>query len=176
MDGILAQAKSRAQRDGAACGVRAMNIGDRVRKKSGSEWQGRIVGTYRTALTPEGYAVESEAHPGSAQIYPATALEPVEDTDTANLIASLRRYADEAAKIKPRWAEIMRDAALLLHADEKPEPGVERLAADHWLYVRNTLIAHGETAEILDKCGYHYRTAFAHGYKHGVEAEREKDR
>ena len=49
--------------------------GDRVRKKSGSEWEGRIVGYYKTALTPLGYAVESEAHRGSVQIYPATALE-----------------------------------------------------------------------------------------------------
>jgi hypothetical protein len=53
-------------------------IGQRVRKKSGSEWQGRIVGTYSTALTPEGYAVESEAHAGSVQIYPVTALEAFE--------------------------------------------------------------------------------------------------
>ena len=28
-----------------------------------------------TKLTPEGYAVESESHKGSVQIYPATALE-----------------------------------------------------------------------------------------------------
>lgn len=49
----------------------------RVRKISGSEWQGRICGTYSTALTPEGYAVESEAHAGSVQIYPAKALELV---------------------------------------------------------------------------------------------------
>ena len=51
----------------------------RVRKISGSEWQGRICGTYSTALTPEGYAVESEAHAGSVQIYPAKALEAVDD-------------------------------------------------------------------------------------------------
>ncbi|UVO20121.1 hypothetical protein KN217_07565 [Stutzerimonas stutzeri] len=50
-------------------------LGDRVRKTSGSEWIGRIVGTYSTELTPEGYAVESEAHLGSVQIYPAKALE-----------------------------------------------------------------------------------------------------
>ncbi len=53
-------------------------MGDLVRKTSGSEWQGRICGTYSTALTPEGYAVESEAHAGSVQIYPAKALEAVE--------------------------------------------------------------------------------------------------
>lgn len=49
----------------------------RVRKTSGSEWQGRICGTYSTEQTPEGYAVESEAHAGSVQIYPAKALEAV---------------------------------------------------------------------------------------------------
>lgn len=51
--------------------------GDLVRKRSGSTWQGRIVGEYSTALTPEGYAVESECHAGSVQIYPVAALELV---------------------------------------------------------------------------------------------------
>ncbi len=52
-------------------------LGDRVRKKSGAAWQGQVVGWYCTKLTPEGYAVESECHPGSVQIYPVTALERV---------------------------------------------------------------------------------------------------
>jgi dihydrofolate reductase (trimethoprim resistance protein) len=52
-------------------------IGDRVRKIKGSEWQGKIVGTYSTDLTPEGYCVESESHKGSVQIYPTSALELV---------------------------------------------------------------------------------------------------
>ena len=51
--------------------------GERVRKKSGAAWQGLVVGWYSTKLTPEGYAVESEAHPGSVQIYPFAALERV---------------------------------------------------------------------------------------------------
>ena len=55
----------------------AFSLGDRVRKKSGAAWQGRVVGWYCTKLTPEGYAVESEAHPGSVQIYPVAALERV---------------------------------------------------------------------------------------------------
>jgi dihydrofolate reductase (trimethoprim resistance protein) len=50
-------------------------LGDRVRKKSGAAWQGQVVGWYCTKLTPEGYAVESESHPGSVQIYPVAALE-----------------------------------------------------------------------------------------------------
>lgn len=52
-------------------------LGDRVRKKSGAAWQGHVVGWYCTKLTPEGYAVESEVHSGSVQIYPVTALERV---------------------------------------------------------------------------------------------------
>lgn len=50
-----------------------------VRKKSGSEWQGYVVGWYSTELTPEGYAVESETHKGSVQIYPAQALEAIQE-------------------------------------------------------------------------------------------------
>jgi len=53
-------------------------MGDLVKKSTGSEWVGHVCGTYSTALTPEGYAVESEAHAGSVQIYPAKALEAVE--------------------------------------------------------------------------------------------------
>ena len=52
----------------------AFRLGDLVKKVSGSAWEGRIVGTYSTDLTPEGYAVESASHPGSVQIYPAKAL------------------------------------------------------------------------------------------------------
>jgi hypothetical protein len=50
-------------------------IGDHVRKTKGSNWSGRVVGTYSTDLTPEGYAVESSSERGSVQIYPASALE-----------------------------------------------------------------------------------------------------
>lgn len=52
-------------------------IGDTVRKTKGSQWSGKVVGTYSTELTPEGYAVESSTESGSVQIYPAAALELV---------------------------------------------------------------------------------------------------
>ena len=52
-------------------------VGDYVRKTSGSQWDGYIVGVYSTTTTPEGYAVESIFHPGSVQIYPAKALQLV---------------------------------------------------------------------------------------------------
>ncbi|MEM9999972.1 MAG: DfrB family trimethoprim-resistant dihydrofolate reductase [Pseudomonadota bacterium] len=53
--------------------------GKRVRKITGSSWQGYVVGYYTTSLTGEGYCVESEREPGSVQIYPRHALEPVDD-------------------------------------------------------------------------------------------------
>lgn len=52
----------------------AFKMGDYVEKISGSSWRGRVVGTYSTDLTPEGYAVESDTEKGSVQIYPAKAL------------------------------------------------------------------------------------------------------
>lgn len=58
--------------------------GDLVRKRSGSQWQGRVVGEYSTSLTPEGYAVESDTHAGSVQIYPAAALEMVPHHEPPN--------------------------------------------------------------------------------------------
>ena len=59
------------------CQFEKFKHGDRVKKKSGSQWQGEVVGFYSTTLTPEGYAVESETHKGSVQIYPVNALELV---------------------------------------------------------------------------------------------------
>ena len=53
-------------------------MGDLVKKSTGSEWEGRVVGWYSTEQTKEGYAVESSAHRNSVQIYPVTALEAVE--------------------------------------------------------------------------------------------------
>lgn len=55
----------------------SFQFGQRVSKRNGSSWQGKIVGIYTTDLTPEGYAVESEREPGSVQIYPAKALRRV---------------------------------------------------------------------------------------------------
>jgi dihydrofolate reductase (trimethoprim resistance protein) len=57
------------------CVWRKFKLGDHVRKVRGSQWQGTVVGTYKTELTPEGYCVESDAHSGAVQIYPAAALE-----------------------------------------------------------------------------------------------------
>ncbi len=50
-------------------------LGDRVKKRKGSSWHGRVVGFYSTDLTRIGYAIESEREPGSVQIYPESAIE-----------------------------------------------------------------------------------------------------
>lgn len=56
-------------------------LGDWVEKRSGGSWRGKVVGEYQTALTPEGYAVESAFEPGSVQIYPVGALRPWREND-----------------------------------------------------------------------------------------------
>jgi dihydrofolate reductase (trimethoprim resistance protein) len=60
-----------------AKGLLGFKLGDVVSKKSGAQWEGKIVGFYSTDLTVAGYAVESNSHKGSVQIYPETALERV---------------------------------------------------------------------------------------------------
>lgn len=61
--------------------------GDHVRKVSGSQWTGVVVGEYSTELTPEGYAVESSTERGSVQIYPAKALELAEQPAQQGILA-----------------------------------------------------------------------------------------
>ncbi|QXV74745.1 dihydrofolate reductase protein [Rhizobium phage RHEph22] len=52
-------------------------IGDWVHKKSGSYWEGRVVGYYSTKQTHEGYCVQLMGmENGPVQIYPRSALNP----------------------------------------------------------------------------------------------------
>lgn len=48
-----------------------------------------MVGFYSTNLTPEGYAVESSTEKGSVQIYPASALRPVNQSPSTDYQESL---------------------------------------------------------------------------------------
>lgn len=53
-------------------------IGDRVRKHSGTWWEGKVVGFYSTAKNPKGYSVQmDQVENGPVQIYPEAALELV---------------------------------------------------------------------------------------------------
>ena len=44
---------------------------------------------------------------------------------------------------------------------------VQDLAEEHWEYIESLLEQHGESDDVVDKIGFHYKTAFVHGYKHG---------
>lgn len=84
--------------------VRKFKRGDRVRKLSGSEWKGRIVGEYSTSLTPEGYAVESDTEKGSVQIYPVGELELVgedAEADVSALVEALSSLLESLCIHKP---------------------------------------------------------------------------
>lgn len=75
LEQAIAEARDGQPDEQTPAPTRAFNMGDTVRKRSGSQWHGTVVGTYSTSLTPEGYAVESATESGSVQIYPAAALE-----------------------------------------------------------------------------------------------------
>jgi len=47
----------------------------------------------------------------------------------------------------------------------------EKMAELHWNYIKSLLVAHGFDADDnLELIGFHYQTAFIHGFKHGVES------
>lgn len=46
----------------------------------------------------------------------------------------------------------------------------EKLAKAHWEYLDSVLMAHAVSSHERELCGHHYRTAFVHGFKHGVES------
>jgi hypothetical protein len=39
----------------------------------------------------------------------------------------------------------------------------------HWRYVEDLLLTHNVPYDTTHLVGFHYRTAFRHGYKHGLE-------
>ena len=46
---------------------------------------------------------------------------------------------------------------------------IKEKAKAHWEYIKGILETHQENNEVIEKIGYHYKTAFLHGYKHGIE-------
>jgi len=46
---------------------------------------------------------------------------------------------------------------------------IEELAANHWAWVADMLASHNVPVKDIDICGYHYQTAFVHGYKHAIQ-------
>jgi len=48
---------------------------------------------------------------------------------------------------------------------------IDKLIEDHWWYVCGILEVDGLTTGEIERIGYHYRTAFKHGFKHAKEEE-----
>jgi hypothetical protein len=58
--------------------------------------------------------------------------------------------------------------------EEKPLGGAGNyrqvdLAEAHWKYIKSLLEAHGEDSDEVYRIGFHYKSAFIHGYKHAME-------
>lgn len=97
--------------------LRKFAIGDRVRKHSGSWWEGRVVGFYGTSQTATGYNVQLDMVPnGPVQIYPEAALEPAAALSEQTLpvrveikklewqtLAAQDRNAEVADSVLGRW-------------------------------------------------------------------------
>ena len=49
------------------------------------------------------------------------------------------------------------------------ENKAEELAQAHWGYIESLLKIHSVLDEKIKMVEFHYKTAFIHGYKHGVE-------
>jgi hypothetical protein len=57
------------------------------------------------------------------------------------------------------------------------ESHAETMANAHWSYVAHVLRTQDCYSErIIDMIGFHYKAAFIHGYKHGVEDAQEQSR
>ena len=43
------------------------------------------------------------------------------------------------------------------------------IAEAHWNYIKDLLLNHKISKNEINLIGFHYKTAFVHGYKHGQE-------
>jgi hypothetical protein len=43
------------------------------------------------------------------------------------------------------------------------------IAEEHWRYIEAVLSVHERSKEVIEMIGFHYKTAFVHGWKHGME-------
>jgi len=52
---------------------------------------------------------------------------------------------------------------------KEQEEKAKQLAREHWEYLCKVLKTHSVSNNIIDIVGFHYKTAFIHGFKHGIE-------
>lgn len=61
------------------------------------------------------------------------------------------------------------ETSIGIFTDTLSTPEYTKLANAHWKYIKSVLITHEEELYVIDKCGFHYITAFEHGFKHGCQ-------
>jgi hypothetical protein len=54
--------------------------------------------------------------------------------------------------------------------------GIDSMVLAHWRYVHALLEVHGVSEDQLIIIGFHYKSAMYHGYKHGIEDGKIKNR
>jgi len=54
-------------------------------------------------------------------------------------------------------------------SDKDEKETLEKLIRDHWEYISEVLTRAGITEERKLEIGFHYRTSFAHGWRHSKE-------
>jgi len=52
---------------------------------------------------------------------------------------------------------------------KEQEEKAKQLAREHWEYLCKVLKTHNAPTDAIDTIGFHYKTAFIHGFKHGIE-------
>jgi len=58
-----------------------------------------------------------------------------------------------------------------MSAETKRELTSEDQAMAHWRYIEGVLNTHLIDPDEIERVGFHYRTAFVHGWKHAEEAQ-----
>lgn len=53
-------------------------------------------------------------------------------------------------------------------SEKEKEENINELINNHWDYVNNILITHNLNTITINMIKFHYKTAFLHGYKHGI--------
>jgi hypothetical protein len=83
-----------------------------------------------------------------------------------NTIKVKGTYDPSTAYYPPGWQE-----AKVKSYEKKPteKETMNKLILDHWAYIEGVLVKTGKPIENIQEIGYHYKTAFAHGWKHHQE-------
>jgi hypothetical protein len=90
---------------------------------------------------------------------------------SANPKEKIASGADVVKKLMEKTAAVWKPENVMNIAPIDPVPGqpAQTKADEHWAYIKQLFITHGDDAdpEEMAKIEFHYKTAFVHGYKHG---------